>query len=353
MGQLGTNIQIYEQKSPSHDLIYHQGWNGTYAKLSTSNKNDLIAFVHSSFTKPKEVYLADNIHQLQSAQAITSDNELFTRRDLPKSKVYRWTNGEENRTIEGILRYPPGQFEQKHLPLLVLIHGGLYAASINGFQADWENWGMFAASEGWLVFEPNYGGSTGYGSQFIHEVRYQFLSRPARDILSGVDQLVKDGIVDPNRLTVGGYSYGGYLTNWLITQTTRFNAAISGAGAVEHTSEWGTIDFPVFEYYVLGGAPWEVPENYQGEAAIYQLDKVRTPTHIITGENDVRVNPAQSYMLERALYYLGIPVQLLIFPNEDHSISNNPWHGKIKVREELKWLQKYGHQSFETIMKLI
>ncbi|CAF1349191.1 unnamed protein product, partial [Rotaria sordida] len=154
-----------------------------------------------------------------------------------------------------------------------------------------------------------------------------------------------------NRLTVGGYSYGGYLTNWLITQTTRFNAALSGAGAVEHASEWGTIDFPVFEYYLLGGAPWEVPKIYQDQAAIYHLDKVRTPTHIITGGNDVRVSTAQSYMLERALHYLEIPVQLLVFPNEDHSISHNPWHGKIKVREELKWLQKYGHQSFETVMK--
>ncbi|CAF4150079.1 unnamed protein product, partial [Rotaria sordida] len=110
-------------------------------------------------------------------------------------------------------------------------------------------------------------------------------------------------------------------------------------------------DFPVFEYYLLGGAPWEVPKIYQDQAAIYHLDKVRTPTHIITGGNDVRVSTAQSYMLERALHYLEIPVQLLVFPNEDHSISHNPWHGKIKVREELKWLQKYGHQSFETVMK--
>ncbi|CAF1405432.1 unnamed protein product [Rotaria magnacalcarata] len=351
LGQLLTEIQIYEQNSPTHNIIYHKGWNGTYDKLSISNKNNFISFVHSSFTKAKEVYVTENIEKLQSAKAITNFNQLFNQRDLPQGKVYQWKNNEDNQTIEGILRYPPGKFEQKNLPLLVLIHGGLYTASLNGFQIDWENWGILAASQGWLVFEPNYRGSTGYGNQFVHQVRYQFLSRPAKDILSGIDQLIKENIADPNKLNVGGYSYGGYLTNWLITQTTRFNAALSGAGAIEHSSEWGIIDFPIFEYYVIGGAPWEVPNTYQNEAAIYQLDKVRTPTHIITGENDVRVSPGQSYMLERALHYLKIPVQLLIFPNEDHSISNNPWHGKIKVREELKWLQKYGHQSFKTIIK--
>jgi dipeptidyl aminopeptidase/acylaminoacyl peptidase len=105
------------------------------------------------------------------------------------------------------------------------------------------------------------------------------------------------------------------------------------------------MDIPIFIDCLFGGFPWKKSHLYQNEAPIYQLDKIRTPTHIITGENDVRVPASQSYMFERALYYQDIPVKLLVFPNEGHSLNNNPWHGKIKVREELKWLQKYGNQS--------
>ena len=243
-----------------------------------------------------------------------------------------------------MLHYPPGQFQSKNLPLLTLIHGGPYSVSPNHLLLDWYNWAPLAASEGWLVLEPNYRGSTGYGDQFLRDIRYRPLSLPGKDILFGIDQLIKDGIVDPYRLAVGGFSYGGFLTNWLITQTKRFNAALSGAGSIDHTSSWGIMDYPVVLAYLFGGFPWEVPYIYQNEAPIYQLDRVRTPTLITTGENDIRVPTSQSYIMERGLYYQGVPVQLVTFPNEGHELNINPWHGKIKVREELKWLKKYGNR---------
>ncbi len=246
------------------------------------------------------------------------------------------------------MHYPPRKFDSKNLLLLVHIHGGPYSAWINHFDANAYFWATMAASEGWLVLEPNYRGSTGYGDPFSAEIRHQPLSRSGRDILAGVDRLIKDGIADPNRLAVAGCSYGGFLTNWLITQTTRFNAALSGASVVEYVSAWGTMDIPIFLNDLFGGFPWEIPHIYQNLSPIYQFDKVCTPTHIVTGENDIRVPASQSYMLERVLHYQGVPVQLLLFPTEGHSLSNNLWHGKIKVREELKWLQKYGHKSLTT-----
>ncbi|CAF2073604.1 unnamed protein product [Rotaria magnacalcarata] len=344
LGQLGTEVQIYTQESSTNDLIYHHGRNGTYESIVSSNENGSIAFVYSSFEKPMEVYFANNINQLKSARAITNENNLFNQRNLPQTKLYSWINEDDHRVIEGILHYPPGMFESKNLSLLVLIHGGPYWASLNRLELAWHDWASLAASEGWLVLEPNYRGSTGYGDEFLNEIRYRPLSRPGKDILCGVDRLIKDGIVDPHRLAVGGYSYGGFLTNWLITQTRRFNVALSGAGAVDYASAWGMMDLPVPLGYLFGGFPWETPNTYQNEAPIYQLDRIRTPTHIITGEKDNRVPTSQSYILERGLHYLGMPVKLIIFPKEGHSMKDNPWHGKKKVREELKWLRKYGNQ---------
>jgi dipeptidyl aminopeptidase/acylaminoacyl peptidase len=176
-------------------------------------------------------------------------------------------------------------------------------------------------------------------------VRFEIVSRPGKDILYGVDALVRDGIADPKRLTIGGYSYGGYLTNWLITQTNRFNAALSGSAAPEHVADWGLTDIPLTSVYFFGGFPWQVPCLYQKEAAIFQLDKVRTPTHIVVPAKDIRVSSTENYILERGLYALNIPTKLIVLPDEPHWIKNNPWHEKIKVREEIKWLQKYGNTS--------
>jgi dipeptidyl aminopeptidase/acylaminoacyl peptidase len=347
LGQMGINVQIYVQETSSKPPILQPGWNGTYQSISaSSHRYSSIVFSHSCFERPEEIYVVPNIDQLTSAKAITNENQLLRNRMLPQATSYKWINRDDNRTIEGILHYPPGRYQSKMLPLLVLIHGGPADASLNLFHANWLTWAPLAATEGWLVLEPNYRGSTGYGDMFVDEVRSQILSRPGKDILDGVDQLIADGIVDPTRLTIGGFSYGGFLTNWLITQTTRFNAALSGAGAIEHVSSWGLMDFPIYMQDLIGGYPWDIPQRYLNESAIYQLNKVRTPTHIVTGANDIRVPVAQSNILERGLNYLGIPVELLIFPNEGHSLRNNPWHGKIKVREEIEWLKKYGHARF-------
>ena len=212
----------------------------------------------------------------------------------------------------------------------------------NHFGADWYDWATLAATNGWLVFRPNYRGSTGYGDAFMLSIMPHLVSGPGSDILTGVDALVKDGIADPDHLTIGGYSYGGYMTNWLITQTTRFKAAVTGAGAVEHAANWGNDDLTWDDAWYLSGTPWEKPDLYQSEAALFQMNKVKTPTHIVGGNADDRVSFFEDVLLERALERLNVPHTLLVFPGENHPLDKNPWHGYVKVREELKWLAKYG-----------
>ena len=339
--RLGTEVQMYKAGKPADSLQSFAGSKGTYEDLSTGSQTLRVAFTHSSLEQPSEVYLAEGPNLLQRAHAITSFNKLFTERELPQGKPYQW-KADDGTTVEGMLIYPPGKFEGKHLPMFTLIHGGPADADGNHFEADWYQWAALAATNGWLVFEPNYRGSTGYGDKFLMQIVPVIVSRPGKDILEGVDALVKDGIADPDRLTVGGYSYGGYMTNWLITQTTRFKAAVTGAGAVEHVGNWGNDDTTYDDAYFLGGRPWEAPQRYHDEAAIFQINKVKTPTHMVAGASDIRVAVLEDYLLEHSLYSLGVPNKLLTFPGEGHGLGKNPWHGKIKVREELNWLQKYG-----------
>jgi dipeptidyl aminopeptidase/acylaminoacyl peptidase len=339
--RIGTEVQLYSAANPADSLHRISQWPGSYARISTAPHSARVAFVYSSLGQPAEVYLADSAAQLDQAKPITAFNHLLTERDLPQGKPYQW-KADDGTTVEGMLIYPPGKFEARHLPMFTLIHGGPADADGNHFEADWYQWAALAATNGWLVFEPNYRGSTGYGDKFLLQIVPTIVSRPGKDILEGVDALVKDGIADPDHLTIGGYSYGGYMTNWLITQTTRFKAAVTGAGAVEHIGNWGNDDTTYDDAYFLGGRPWEAPQRYHDEAAIFQIDKVKTPTHMVAGANDIRVAVMEDYLLEHALYSLGVPNALLVFPGEGHSLSKNPWHGKIKVREELNWLQKYG-----------
>ena len=173
------------------------------------------------------------------------------------------------------------------------------------------------------------------------EIAPHLVSKPGRDILAGVDALVKDGYADPDHLAIGGYSYGGYMTNWLITQTTRFKSAVTGAGAVEHAANWGNDDLTWDDAWYLGGQPWQNPDLYQSEAALFRFDKVKTPTHLVQGGADVRVSYLEGVTMERALQQLEIPHSFLVFPGEGHGLGKNPWHGYIKLREELKWLNKY------------
>ena len=340
-GRMGTEVRVYLQSVIKGEFSKQEGLAGTYEHLSTAEHSPRVAFVYSSLQQAPVVYLADGPDKLSQARAITSFNRLFTERALPEGKPYRWTT-DDGVTAEGMLIYPPGKSGASHLPMFTFIHGGPGDADGNHFEADWYQWAALAATNGWLVFEPNYRGSIGYGDKFTLGIIPHIVSRPGKDILEGIDALVKDGIADPDHLTVGGYSYGGYMTNWLITQTNRFKAAVTGAGAVEHVANWGNDDTTYDVAYFLGGLPWEAQKNYDAEAAIWQINKVRTPTHIVGGAEDIRVYVGEDYLLERALHTLGVPSSLLIFPGEGHDLSKNPWHGKIKVREELKWLEKYG-----------
>ncbi|WP_263356008.1 S9 family peptidase [Acidicapsa ligni] len=313
---------------------------GTYAGISVPQTGNALLVRFSTFNHPAQVYLAEDARHLDQLTPLTNLNPVFAERAQPEWQPYTWKSP-DGTSVEGVLIFPPGKKGEKHLRMLTFIHGGPADADGNKFEADWYDWAALAAAHGWLVFRPNYRGSSGYGDDFMLQIAPHLVSKPGEDILAGVDALVKDGYADPDKLAIGGYSYGGYMTNWLITETTRFKVAVTGAGAVEHAANGGNDDVTWDDAWYLNGRPWESPELYQGEAALFRMNRVKTPTHIVQGNSDVRVSYLEGVTLERALQQLGIPHSFLVFPGEGHSLARNPWHGYIKVREELKWLDKY------------
>jgi dipeptidyl aminopeptidase/acylaminoacyl peptidase len=339
-GLKGTQQQLYVVEGDH--AVASPGLPGSYSSVAASPHSHRLLVIHSTLTQSKQVYVAEDAAHMKDAKAISAVNRVFAERARPEWKPYQWTADDGTR-VEGVLIYPPGRMGEKKLRMLTLIHGGPADADGDRFGADWYDWATLAAARGWLVFRPNYRGSSGYGDTFMLEIAPHLVSRPGKDILEGVDALVKDGIADPDRLTIGGYSYGGYMTNWLITQTTEFKAAVTGAGAVEHAANWGNDDTGYDDTWYMGGSlPWQNPSIYQSEAALFQMDKVKTPTHIVGGDADVRVSFLEDVLLERALQQLKVPHTLLVFPGEGHPLDKNPWHGYIKVREELDWLDRYG-----------
>ena len=338
-GEVGTETQIYSVEGKSAKRF--TGTPGTYENIVAATRGGAILLTHSRITEPTELYLAEDASHLASAKPLTTFNALFAQRATIDWKPFKW-KADDGASVEGVLMYPPGKLDARNLRMLTLIHGGPADADGDRFGADWYDWAALAAARGWLVFRPNYRGSSGYGDEFLMQIEPHLVSRPGKDILEGVDALVKAGIADPDHLVIGGYSYGGYMTNWLITQTSRFKAAVTGAGAVEHAANWGNDDLTFDDAWYLSGTPWEKPDLYQAEAALFQFDKVKTPTHLVAGNADVRVSYLEGVLMERALQSLNIPHSFLVFPGEGHPLAKNPWHGYIKVREELKWLEKYG-----------
>jgi len=345
-GQFHMNVPIYEVTQQAQTELPSRP--GEYQNLSMGKTSPRLAFVYSTLTSPSEVYLASDWRHPNQAVPITHFNTSLAARDLPRGHSFWWT-ADDGVRVEGMLIFPPGKYDAKHLPMFMLIHGGPEDADVNHWEADWYQWASLAASQGWLVFEPNYRGSSGYGDAFMSRIVPHIVSRPGKDILEGVQALIRTGYADPDHMAIGGYSYGGYMTDWLITQTTEFKAAVTGAGAIENTANWGNDDLSYDDTYYLGGLPWQNEKAYNEQAAVWQMAKVKTPTQIVMGTADQRVSTCEDFLLDRALRAVGVPTEMLMFPGEHHGLGNNPWHGRIKVREELKWLRHWTKADVQTV----
>lgn len=249
----------------------------------------------------------------------TDHNPELERAALGKQQIVTWES-DPGVTIEGILITPPGYEEGTRYPLVVQIHGGPTAHWPNSFYGDWHDWGQYLAGQGFAVLMHNPRGSTGYGSEFMNALYNHVGEIELRDLLAGVDAMIARGIADPDRLGVGGWSWGGYMTAWTVTQTDRFKAAVMGAGLPNMVSDNSIGDIPSANLSYFETSPYENPEPYWERSPIRYIRNCTTPVLILHGEADDRVNMYQSVEMYVALRELGREHQFVTYPREPHGI---------------------------------
>ncbi|HEY3788095.1 MAG TPA: prolyl oligopeptidase family serine peptidase, partial [Urbifossiella sp.] len=263
---------------------------------------------------------------------------------LPRIIHIAW-EAPDKTPIGGVLELPQDYKKgSRKLPLVVAIHGGPTTASHADLEFDPHNGRLYFAAAGYAVLCPNYRGSTGYGDKFVTDLIGRENDLDVKDILAGIQHLIDEGIADPDRIGVMGWSNGGYLTNCLISMKDcpiKFAAASSGAGIVDTVAEWGFNDEPAYPRVFKKGLPWETPEIYRKTSPTYQLGNVKTPTLIHVGGNDPRCPPGHSRMLYRALHeYVKVPTQLVVYPGEPHGLTKLS-NRKAKMEWDLAWFDKY------------
>lgn len=259
---------------------------------------------------------------------------------LPQLRLVRWS-GRDGAEVEGVLELPPDwRPEDGPLPTLVELHGGPTAATYFAFRY-WIYGRTLWAARGWAVLSPNYRGSTGAGDDFMTDLIGHKNDRDVADIEAGVDWLVAQGIADPERLAVTGWSNGGYLVNCLISTTGRYKAASSGAGVFDTVMQWSIEDTPGHVMNFSEGLPWTRGAAMHRSSPIYRAGAITTPTLIHVGSNDPRVPIQHSLSLHRALYdYLDVPVELVVYPGAAHTLASYR-HRRAKLEWDLAWFDRW------------
>lgn len=312
-------------------------------QASVKDVTEKVALVQTGLTYSRDLFLG-TLGADAAPTRLTRVNPQVDTWKLPKLSRVTW-KGAHGDEVEGILELPPDHQPGTRLPLIVQLHGGPTGSEYFGLKFSIYGHALLAA-QGYAVFSPNYRGSTGYGDKFLIELIGHENEIEVEDILKGVDSLIDQGIADPDRLGVMGWSNGGYLTNCLITGTDRFRAASSGAGVFDMTIQWGEEDTPGHVINYLEGLPWKQPAEYQKTSPLYQLkDSFRTATLIHVGENDERVPVTHSRTLHRALHhYVKAPTELVIYPGTGHGLMQYQ-HRLAKMKWDLAWFGKYLKES--------
>jgi dipeptidyl aminopeptidase/acylaminoacyl peptidase len=298
------------------------------------------AVLSGSDTKHTEIYAVEG----SALRQITHQNDaLFAELDIAPTEEVNFKS-KDGTEVHGLLTYPAGYVKGTRVPLLLRIHGGPNGQDGHSFSFERQ----FFAANGYAVLAVNYRGSSGRGMKYSRAIFADWGHYEVEDLQAGVDQVIKMGVADPDRLGVGGWSYGGILTDYMIASDTRFKAGTSGAGTAFTIAFYGTDQY-IIQYDYEIGPPWNPKawETYQKISYPFlHADRIKTPTLFLGGERDFNVPVQGGQQMYQALRSLGIDTQMVIYPNENHGISR-PSYVKDRYERYLAWYDKYVKKTPE------
>ena len=320
--QVATRSVLYRLSADGKraDPVHESPYAIAEDTLTTDRSGRHVAMIGSNRTTPRAPLLLDT--KRASTRVLIDVNPQVAQWTLAKTERVQWKNG-EGVTVEGVLYITPHARQGVAPPLLVLPHGGPDAVTVERFGL----WAHFFAARGYSVFRPNYRGGFGYGHAFYAANRARLGEIEFADIESGVDHLIATGKADPQRLFYGGWSWGGYITTWTITRSQRYKAAVVGAGVVDVVAQYVTSDINHGRTadWEFRGRPWRGQANFDRANPARQLHDIRTPTLILHGRSDDRVDFVNGMTLYRALHDIGVEVAFWAYPREPH-VFREPAH---------------------------
>lgn len=311
--------------------------NGVISSVVKSKFSEKIVLCYENFNTPVEVYISETNNP--SFEKLSDINNLKYPK-LSKTEIISWKSY-DGKEIEGILTYPNNYKKGQKYPVILQIHGGpagVFSQRFNGRPGIYMT--EYFSEKGYVTIKPNPRGSTGYGKDFRYANYKDWGYGDYEDVVSGVDKVIEMGIGDPDKQFVMGWSYGGYLTSFIVTKTDRFKAASMGAGLPNLISMVTTTDIQDYLVAHMGGEFWNDYETYEKHSAIYQIKNTTTPTQIIHGANDLRVPFTQGQEFYRALDRLGIDTEMVVYPRTPHGPREPKFLMDVSDRI-LTWFEKY------------
>jgi len=317
--------------------------------VTTTSQDDetgVITINYSDPVTPGGIYTVASVDQVANRsmwKRLTDENPQINQIALGETELVQWKSS-DGRMVEGILVKPVGYEKGKRYPLIVQIHGGPAGADVLNFNARYVNYSNVYAGAGYACLLPNYRGSSNYGEkhrmEIGGEVGGEYFRLGYDDIMTGVDYLIAQGIVDGDKMGSMGWSAGGHWSNWILTHTNRFKAISTGAGAVNWTSMYAQSDIQRNREFYYGGLPYDRFEEYWNVSPLKYIKNAKTPTLIHVVDGDPRVPRPQSEELHMALKKLGVPTEFLVYPGATHGIPDAR-NQMVKMVAEFNWFEKW------------